>query len=114
MRVHPMRRFAALALALALAFVTTVEIQIADVHDGHSELTSLAPAAADSDGETAPPGPASSHTAHVDHCTHAHVASPPDGANAGLLLNRGAGKWWASSSLVHSETVAPPVPPPVA
>ena len=114
MRVHPVRRFAALALALALAFATTVEIQIADVHDGHSALTSLVTEAADTNGEMPPPGPASSHTAHVDHCTHAHVAAPPDGADAAPLLHRGAGKWWASIALLNTETAAPPVPPPVA
>lgn len=115
MRVHPsIRRGAALALGLALAFVTTVEIQIADVHDGHSALSALTADAAGSAGETAPQGPASNHTAHVDHCTHAHLASPPDGENAGPLTHHGAGRWWASMYLLNSETIAPPVPPPVA
>ena len=116
MRVNPsrLRRCFALVIGLTVAFLTTVEIQIADVHDGHSVSSSQMEGFATPDGTLPPAGPTPTHLAHVDHCAHAHVAPVPQSAQGTQLNHRASNVEDISSVLLTSESVAPPVPPPVA
>lgn len=125
------RRCAALALMLCLGLFWSVEVAIADVHDGDATevpaehgaptvqpdtpYTVATASAAHTDApESHGSHPVEHHSAHVDHCAHGHVAHISAGSSApesapihGVVPDSSAS---APASLRH----APPVPPPVA
>lgn len=111
-----LRRCAALALMLCLGLFSTVEVAIADVHDGDAEIAQIEGSGAAAAGTRAPDGPAPGepHSVHVDHCAHGHAApvvarqqhhEPPSAHMVVVGLSQRAPVLPAA---------APPVPPPVA
>ena len=115
MRAFPIfiRRCTTLVLILTLGLLFSVELQIADVHDGHADsaVSELVPR--DVDG-SAPATPTPGHTVHVDHCAHSHASliaatdAPADPPHEhfvvpGMLARAPAGP-----------AFAPPVRPPLA
>ena len=107
------RRCTALVLIVTLGLLFSVEIQIADVHDGHADTASSEVVLGDLEG-SAPGAPASGHTVHVDHCAHAHaglVAAtdvPADPPHEHFVVSG------LSARAPTGPAFAPPVPPPVA
>ena len=126
-----LRRCTALVLMLHLGLFSSAEVSIADVHDGDAKASAAvtesdrgtgdtrpiatAETAAESDDARAPtPAPGPTHSIHVDHCAHAHMApvasvARPDEPAREHALVRGV-----SQRSPASTTLAPPVPPPVA
>lgn len=117
---------------LCLGLFWSVEVAIADVHDGDAGIAQVEAGAADaasrpygeSSGDAltavphppAPDGqpPGEPHSVHVDHCAHGHaapiVSSEPEQAPPPMHDVVSAASHRAPASLAS----APPVPPPVA
>ena len=131
-RRHPLvRRCTALVLMLHLGLFSSAEVSIADVHDGDATtfaaVTSsdrgtrdarpiaIGETAVETDDAGAPtPAPGPTHSIHVDHCAHAHVAPVASVAREAEPPREHALVRGVSQRSPASTTLAPPVPPPLA
>ena len=129
---HPLlRRCTALVLMLHLGLFSSAEVSIADVHDGDATASAvetssdheardarpiaIGETAAEADDAGAPaPAPGPTHSIHVDHCAHAHVAPVASVAREAKPPREHALVRGASQRSPASTTLAPPVPPPLA
>ena len=107
------RRCTTLVLILTLGLLFSVEMQIADVHDGHADTAASELVPGDLDGG-APAAPTSGHTVHVDHCAHSHASlvvvtdAPADPPHEHFVV---PGR---SARAPAGPAFAPPVRPPLA
>ena len=103
---------------VSFGLFSSVELRIADIHDG--DATSVAavsgPAASTDlpDSDRGPGAPAQGHDVHIDHCAHGHSVPVSGACSSTGGVPDGAAVLSRIDLFRGGRTLAPPVPPPVA
>lgn len=124
-RRSPLARALAGLLILCFSIFSSVESVIPDSHEGKATAIEVGDASASStiaatpglDRTGAPNGTGDStrsHSLHVDHCGHGHVASTARPGPESGLIRRSASVPGRAGLIPISAAIAPPVPPPLA
>ena len=99
-RSHSMRRLIAFLTLFSFGFFS-LEIAVADVHDGDASAAEIAKVTGSSPGELPQNGPANgAHDVHVCHCVHAHGTLTPATPRLAVTLRD-------ASAAIGTEYLAP-------